>query len=134
MHELTLTIPRALATPNRDRGAHWSTRHKLTKVWEKEIWAAWLLAERTREWSLEGRPPERRRVTITRSHASRRTFCKDSDNRMFAGKAIRDCLVRLHLLVDDSDKWLESAVLDVASPTKTNATIIRIEPVNPVTG
>ena len=107
-----MTIPRALATPNRDRGAHWSTRHKLTKVWEQEIWLAILTTPGGRDWLLDGadsRPPERRRVTITRSHASRRTFCKDSDNRMFAGKAIRDCLVRLHLLVDDSDKWLESS-------------------------
>lgn len=124
---LTLVIPLALASPNRDRGAHWSARHKLTKVWEEEIWVALHAVPRWQEWLIGLGRPERRRVIITRSCVSRRQFCRDADNRMFAGKGIRDCLVRLHLLVDDSDRWLESAVLEEVSPSKRAATIIRVE-------
>jgi hypothetical protein len=128
MAALTLVVPRALATPNADRGAHWSTRHKLTKVWELELWAALHACPGWRDWLLpKGAPPERRRVTITRRHRSARSFCKDSDNRMFAGKGIRDCLKRLHLLVDDSDTWLESTVVDVTHPDKRSDTIICLE-------
>lgn len=124
---LTLTIPLALSSPNRDRGAHWSTRHKLTKVWEKEIWAALVCTPGWKDWLIGVGQPERRRVTITRSCVSRAHFCKDSDNRMFAGKNVRDCLVRLNLLVDDSDRWLRSEVIDVLAPDKRAATLIRIE-------
>jgi hypothetical protein len=124
---LVLTIPRALATPNRDRGAHWATRHRLTKVWEQEIWSALRKDRAWRAWLVDADHQERRRVTITRHHPTRRSFCKDADNRMFAGKGIRDCLTRLHLLVDDNDKWLESSVVDVKSPSGRAETIITIE-------
>ncbi len=127
MPSLTLIVPLVLHTPNRDRGAHWATRHRLTKVWELALWAALLQCPGWRAWLLEGRPPERRRLTITRRHRTARSFCKDSDNRMFAGKGIRDALKRLHLLTDDSDRWLESAVVDVAHPDKRADTIICLE-------
>jgi hypothetical protein len=126
---LTLRIPRLVASPNADRGAHWATRHATAKLWEQEIWIAWHQSGGGwQDWVLDsGTPPERRRVTVTRACASRRSFCKDSDNRMFAAKAIRDGLVRLRLLVDDSDRWLESRVDEIKSADGRNATVIRIE-------
>ncbi len=125
---LTLTIPLELHSPNRDRGVHWSGRHKLTKLWEKEIWVALLTTPGGRDWILEPNARERRRLIIVRRCTNRSHFCKDSDNRMFAGKGIRDCLVRLHVLVDDSDRWLESVVLEQKG--ERAETIIQIERVS----
>lgn len=124
---LTLVIPLVLHTANRGRGGHWATRHKLTKVWEKEIWAAVYTTPGAKTWILARSAPERRRLTITRWCRSRASLIKDSDNRMFAGKGIRDALVRLELLSDDSDEWLESAVYDVLSAEPKDCTTIRIE-------
>lgn len=138
-------MPIRAQSPNRNRGHHWSARHKETKEWETWIrisaprgWQAWNLIERTEvrretrggrvKWRIaEARTRERRRVTLIRRVPSRRNFCKDRPNLVYVTKPIHDALVRLGLLFDDSIAWLDDVTLEEVSADGTDSTVIRIE-------
>ena len=114
---LVLRVPRGLKSPNVGRGAKWYGRHKETKAWEIDIWAAVMTRAGARSvldvLTLDGRlnhasaRKERRRVVVTRVVPSARNFLKDSENILFSLKPVNDALKRLGLIYDDSMKWLE---------------------------
>lgn len=143
---LELMIPRGLCSPNRDRGAHWSRRHRETRIWEQHIVAAALASPATRTayerlrliegerlvrtargWRVRiERRPARRRVEVTRLIHSRRERIRDADNLAFAVKPLNDALRRLGLIYDDSRRWLEQPLPDEAITVGPPATRLRI--------
>jgi hypothetical protein len=115
---LQFWIAKELESPNRHRGGHWSTRHKVSQAWERAIasavgksWTSWSLITGQHRTPKRGMKPtyarERRRVVIERHVPSRRRFIKDDDNLAFSSKEIRDALKRLGLICEDSRAWLE---------------------------
>lgn len=137
-----LRIPKTLESPNKDRGHHWSKKHRATKGWEAAIailgggrLAPLRLVEeeravRTRRgYELKvRRRKERRRVVITRYVAHARQLLSDDDNRRYLSKPINDALKRLALIYDDRREWLEHPEpTQEVSTDATDYTVIRIE-------
>jgi hypothetical protein len=139
---LELRIPRELESPNRDRGHHWSKKHKVTKGWEDAIailgggqLAPWKLIEgeravkTSRGFALRVTlRKERRRVTITRYVGHKRKLLTDDDNVRYLSKVILDALKRLGLIYDDRREWLEHP--EPTQEVSTNGedyTVIRLE-------
>lgn len=140
---LELTIPRELETPNRDRGRHWSAKHRATRAWEELIaifgggrLAPFRLIEGERVVVTREKGPtikftkrkERRRVTITRYVGSARQLLKDADNLRYVSKPVLDALTRLGLIYDDAQQWTEHpAPTQAIAPDGSDYTVIRIE-------
>lgn len=137
-----MKIPLSLASPNKDRGAHWSRKHQATQAWEHAIATLggttvrdFQLIEsevpvRTRTgWKLKARRRrERRRVIITRVVGNARRLIRDDDNRRYTSKPILDALKRLGLLYDDRREWCDhpEPQQHVAKDCEDH-TVIRIE-------
>jgi hypothetical protein len=135
-------IPKELESPNRDRGHHWSKKHRATKAWEDVIAILGggrlapfrLVSEEravktTRGFELRiRRVRERRRVTITRYVGHARRLLSDDDNRRYVGKPLLDALKRLALIYDDRREWCEHPEpTQEVSTDGTDYTVIRIE-------
>lgn len=116
-----------LDSPNKTRGAHWTVKHRSTKLWEHALGEAL----GTRHWKalvLRDTERERRRVTVALLYPSRRNFIKDADNLAFSVKPLNDALTRLRLLSDDSHAWLGQDVpTQGVSPDGRFWTVITIE-------
>lgn len=120
--EWVIRVPRRLVSVNRGQGYHWRVRHRLTKEWERDIWAL-----------AQGKTPptgKKQRLAIIREVPSRRDFIRDTDNLFAACKPLLDALKRLRYIVDDSQPYLELAQpAQVISNDKRHWTTIAIREV-----
>lgn len=119
---VTLRVPRALASPNTWNGRHWRVKHRISQDWETAIGAATVdlyqaAGQRVGlvaavcgmsgpKWAL-GYEAGRMRVAITREVPSGRNFIRDDDNLRFSVKPLLDALKRLGYIRNDSRKWIE---------------------------
>lgn len=122
---VTFRIGLELKSPNAWLWTHWRVKHLYRQQWQDALERALPVTVRA-SMAAVSTP---RRLTITRLAPSRRHFIRDEDNAMFAGKAIRDGLVSLGVLKDDSWAWLENAPLQqVVAPDRQWLTVIVVEP------
>lgn len=147
---IELRIPRPLESPNRNRGAHWATRHRESAEWESEISVAiallrvpiatWSLVIRTEPyvskagaWKVrQVRRRERRRVVVARHVQSAARFISDHDNLAFSTKPVLDALKRLAIIFDDSIAWLDKPpTTQHVTDDGSEFTVIRIERIKP---
>lgn len=140
---LDLVIHRRLDSPNKTRGYHWRTRHRVAIGWENGIRSAaaaqllaWGLVENVqitrgktgRRYIKVTRRKARRRVTVVRYVKSFRSFIRDEDNLRFAVKPINDALKRVGLIYEDSRAWLEQPELEQrVADDGVERTVVRIE-------
>lgn len=132
--KLTLTVPRALLSPNKWQGRHWRFKHRDTLGWEAALWASYAIqcgtAAALRLMRVGEGAPIRRRVTVTRFVPSARNFIRDDDNLRFSTKPLNDALKRLGLIHSDARNWLEQSMpTQDVSATGEWATVVTIEDV-----
>jgi len=114
-----LAIPETAPSPNQVMRLHWAERKKLWDRWGRFIWACVLTQGRLPE-----KPPERARVTITRSGVR----LLDPDNLTGSCKPVIDALTRNRLITDDSSEHIELEVRQVRKPTREKpCTLIEVE-------
>lgn len=119
---VTLRVPRELASPNTWNGRHWRVKHRLSQDWEQALGAATadLFVKTEKGIGLPqalmamcgpriavGYVAERVRVAITRECPSQRNFIRDDDNLRFSVKPLLDALRRLGFIRNDSRKWID---------------------------
>lgn len=120
---LTLRIPRELASPNTWNGRHWRVKHRMSQEWENAVGGAMIDVFMARsgqrldffnalgaslgpkKWI--GYEAPKIRVTITREVPSARNFIRDDDNLRFCVKPLLDALKRQGYIRNDSRKWIE---------------------------
>lgn len=115
---LVLRIPRELVSPNTWNGRHWRYKHRLSQIWEQELFytpvtgsdGRSLLGASLMEWLLararqSGVP--RKRVMVTREVPSARNFLCDDDNLRYTVKPLLDALKRRGFIRNDSRKWID---------------------------
>lgn len=110
-----IAIRKQIESLNKFKG-HWSKRHKDSKAWECEIYAALngKIRKATGKMSVK--------VTSVRKRAL------DSDNLIGGFKGGRDALKRLGLIIDDSPKFSDFSYAQKIQSVG-GYTIIEIEPV-----
>lgn len=119
---VTLRVPRALASPNTWNGRHWRVKHRISQDWEKAIGASCADLFVNRHGGIDfpnamlaivgpkkaaGYEAGRVSVAITREVPSGRNFIRDDDNLRFSVKPLLDALKRLGFIRNDSRKWIE---------------------------
>ena len=114
---LILRISRGIRSLNFFLGRNWRVKHRETKIWETEIWAA-----------LNGRVPKAKgkmKVLIV-SHRPREL---DKDNLIGGAKLVCDAMKRLGLIVDDNPEFLEADYRQVKAHSDFAHTSIEIREV-----
>lgn len=115
---IRLEIPRVPPSLNEVVGYHWRHRHRVSQIWQKEIWYALITAG----YSPQRLPYAKARVSIHRqSHGK-----MDPDNLVGAMKPLIDALRYAHVLVDDTEEHLELVVTQKRQ-LKSAAPFTRIE-------
>jgi Holliday junction resolvase RusA-like endonuclease len=117
MKPIYLKIPKEILSLNKLNQMHWSKKHKYSKEWEGEIFAAYY---------------EQSRFTV--KHANQKRWVRifsfrkrklDQDNLVGGCKGLMDALKRLGLIVDDSPKWVEVRYEQLV-PAVSRLTVIEI--------
>lgn len=117
--EMVLEVPVIAPSSNRVLGQHWSKRHKLQKLWHREI--GWALA--TAGYRQPCQPYAKARVTIDRRSRGQ----LDPDNLVGSCKPIIDALRSCHVLADDTPAHLELIVTQSKGSARTRIKVRRVE-------
>lgn len=134
---LTIRLPHRLETPNAWLWSHWRTKKRAKDAWSERLRIA-CLSPAAVAMSIGGNvelaswigwtaPTNRPIVRITRQVPSRRNFITDRENRLFAAKALVDCLVQAGFLTNDREQDIDLQVPQVVSADGLDWTEIVID-------
>lgn len=134
---LTIRLPHRLETPNAWLWSHWRTKKRAKDAWSERLRIA-CLSPAAVAMSIGGNvelaswigwtaPTNRPIVRITRQVPSRRNFITDRENRLFAAKALVDCLVQAGFLANDREQDIDLQVPQVVSADGLDWTEIVID-------
>lgn len=122
---LTIRLPHRLETPNAWLWSHWRTKKRAKDAWSERLRIACLSPPAVAmsiggnvalaRWIGWTAPANRPIVRITRQVPSRRNFITDRENRVFAAKALVDCLVQAGFLTNDREQDIDLQVPQVVS-------------------
>lgn len=98
---MILRLDKSILSRNAIDKLHWSTRAKHRKEWEEAIWA-----------ECNGRPPKTTRK-IQLIITSIRSRLLDKDNLWGGCKQLIDSMVRLGIIKDDSENWLDLEIRQI---------------------
>jgi len=116
----TITLPMIPLSMNERERTHWATRKReLEQITNMIV----VLASAQKTPRADGR----RAVTVTIHKSLRSRVTDDPANRDSRAKSILDALVKTHLLIDDSDKWLDWGGVIEGERRATKETVITIE-------
>jgi Holliday junction resolvase RusA-like endonuclease len=121
MPTITLEIPRVPPSINELSGYGWRARHRVSKVWQQEVWAA---VTNGRFHFTQNLPFPRAKVAIHRISRGR----MDPDNLVGCMKPVIDALRYARVLVDDSPDHIELTVTQSREYKTPPCTTICIEP------
>lgn len=137
---LVIRLPHRLESPNATLKAHWRVKTNAKHAWAQRLehavaaslprirMAAPLSAYPTLASRLEWHVPTNRpRVTVRRQVPSRRNFITDRDNRMFAAKALIDCVVDAGFLANDRETDIDLQVTQVVDLDQQDWTVVTID-------
>lgn len=110
-----IAVRKPIESQNKWVGRHWSVKHKATKDWETEIFAA-----------LNGKIQKAKGKMKLKVQSYRKRLL-DEQNLWGGLKPTLDAMKRLGLIVDDSPKWLEMSVGQKVQPGEY--TVIELEEV-----
>jgi hypothetical protein len=141
--ELTIHLRRLLRNTNRgNRSPHWSVKNRARKQWAAAISTAIVVglgAPAAQALLLPGtlygahgtKPTIKRTLAITRLVKATNHFIKDTfDNLPWSTKELRDALVGLGLIADDSPDWCDTSIRQDVSADGQAWTVIHISPVH----
>lgn len=136
---LTIRLPHRLETPNAWLWSHWRTKKKAKDAWAARLALACMPVGSTSFSYARARgrlvsviptwtaPTNRPIVRITRQVPSRRNFITDRENRVFAAKALVDCLVQAGFLTNDREQDIDLQVAQAVSADGLDWTEIVID-------
>lgn len=136
--DIEIRLPHRLESPNKTLWAHWRVKARVKKAWEARVRLAIADSAGLMSVATFGDHPlaalgvapvrERRRVFIERHVPSARHFIRDTDNLVFAGKPLLDCLRQLGFLRDDSSEWTDlQRPRQLVDPEGRDWTVVRVE-------
>jgi hypothetical protein len=139
---LEIRLQKLLKNTNRgNRSPHWSVRNRARKEWMAAISTAIVIGlgmPKAQALLLPGalygafgaRPTVKRTLAITRLVKRKQHFILDTfDNLPWSTKELRDALVGLGLIADDSPQWCDTTISQDVSLDGQCWTVIAIAPV-----
>ena len=116
---ITLTIPFAVHSQNREHGRHWATKHRNGADYQLAI-----RAELNRQGLFNGALPKPGRAKVCILRYGPRTL--DVGNLIGGCKGLIDAMVREGLLRDDSPKWATFVYGQRKAPTSQAHTVVSV--------
>ena len=96
---------------------------QLRELWQSEVWACGQKKARDAQTAFLIRPTKMRlKITLLKPRLY------DADNAAAGAKPLMDACKNLHLIHDDSPRWLELEIVQQQAPRHRPVTIVELEP------